>query len=132
MIAFVIGTKAELIKCMPVMKELEKRGIGYYFVHTGQHSIIDFVKDFKTKEPDVVLYQPPKLSSRFMVKTHKAVFWGSTLIPKIRNVLNKVNPTHVLYHGDTLSTACAAIASSNLLGKKSWKKCSFRSRSSLL
>jgi UDP-N-acetylglucosamine 2-epimerase (non-hydrolysing) len=121
MITFILGTKAELIKCMPVMKELEKRKINYYLIHTGQHSIIDLVKDFGVKEPDKILYQPPKFSSRFMVKTHKALFWGTTLITRIRKVLNQIKPSFVLYHGDTLSTACAAIASSNFLGKKEWK-----------
>jgi UDP-N-acetylglucosamine 2-epimerase (non-hydrolysing) len=121
MIAFIIGTKAELIKCMPIMKELEKRKIDYYFIHTGQHSIIDLVRDFGIKEPDIILYQPPKFSSRFMVKTHKAIFWGLTLVTKIRKVINQIKPSFVLYHGDTLSTACAAIASSNFLGNKQWK-----------
>jgi UDP-N-acetylglucosamine 2-epimerase (non-hydrolysing) len=121
MIAFVLGTKAELIKCMPVMKELEKRKIDYYLIHTGQHSIIDLVKDFSVKEPDIILYKPPKFSSRFMVKTHKAFFWGLILIAKIRKALNRIKPSFVLYHGDTLSTACAAIASSNLFGNKQWK-----------
>jgi len=121
MIVFILGTKAELIKCMPIMKELEKRKIDYFFIHTGQHSIIDLIRDFQIKKPDIVLYQPPKISSRFMVKMHKAVFWGSALIPKIRKVLNKICPSFVLYHGDTLSTACAAIASSSFLGKKNWK-----------
>jgi UDP-N-acetylglucosamine 2-epimerase len=122
MITFILGTKAELIKCMPVMKELEKRKINYYFIHTGQHSIIDLVRDFEVKEPDIILYQPPRFSSRFMVKTHKAIFWGLNLIPKIRRLLNKIQPDYVLYHGDTLSTAAAAIGSSKLLNPfKEWK-----------
>jgi UDP-N-acetylglucosamine 2-epimerase (non-hydrolysing) len=120
-ICIILGTKAELIKCIPVIKELDKRKIDYYFIHTGQHSIIDLVKDFEVKGPDIILYQPPKFSSRFMVKTHKAIFWGLTLIPKIRKVINQIKPSFVLYHGDTLSTACAAIASSNFLGNKEWK-----------
>ena len=121
MMTFILGTKAELIKTMPVMKELERRKIRYYFIHTGQHSISTLLKDFGLKEPDVILYTPPELSSRFMVRTHKAIFWGWNIIPKIRKILNKTNPTYVLYHGDTLSTCCATIASSSLLGKKNWK-----------
>lgn len=121
MIAFVLGTKAELIKCMSLMKELEKRGIDYYFIHTGQHSISDLIKDFEIKFPDEVLYTPPRTSSRFMVKSHKAFFWGVAIMPKIRSLLNKIQPNYVLYHGDTLSTACAAIASSDFFGKKKWK-----------
>jgi UDP-N-acetylglucosamine 2-epimerase (non-hydrolysing) len=121
MIALVIGTKAELIKCIPVIKELEKRKIEYNLIHTGQHSLSDLVNDFEIRDPDIVLYEPPKTSSRFMTKTHKAIFWGATLIKKIRIVLNKLQPKYVLFHGDTLTTASAAIASSNFLGRKSWK-----------
>ena len=122
MIALVLGTKAELIKCMPVMKELEKGGVNYYFIHTGQHTIIDLVKDFEVKEPDIVLYEPPKLSSRFMVKTHKAIFWALPLIFKIRSTIRKLNPEYVLYHGDTLTTSAAAVATSKLLNPfKKWK-----------
>jgi len=121
MITFIVGTKAELIKCVPVMKEFEKRNINYYFIHTGQHSLSDLTNDFGIRNPDIMLYNPPKTSSRFMTKTHKAIFWGTTLIKKIRVVLNRLKPRYVLFHGDTLTTASAAIASSNILGKKSWK-----------
>jgi len=41
-IAIIIGTNAELIKCMPIMLELKKRGEDYWFIHTGQHSLKDF------------------------------------------------------------------------------------------
>ncbi|MEM7821758.1 MAG: UDP-N-acetylglucosamine 2-epimerase, partial [Candidatus Aenigmatarchaeota archaeon] len=122
MITFILGTKAELIKTMPVMKELEKRGIDYYFIHTGQHTIMDLVKDFEIKNPDMILYKPPELSSRFMVKTHKAIFWGLNGIPKILREIRKIGPSFVCYHGDTLSTTMASIASSRALNKnKKWK-----------
>jgi len=121
MIALIIGTKAELIKTFPVIKELEKRNIEYFYIHTGQHNVLNLVKEFEIKSPDIVLYEPPKLSSRFMVKTHKAIFWASGLIFKIRKVLNELKPNYVLYHGDTLTTMSAAIASSNILGNKKWK-----------
>ncbi|HKZ49713.1 MAG TPA: UDP-N-acetylglucosamine 2-epimerase [Candidatus Nanoarchaeia archaeon] len=111
MIAIVLGTKAELIKTMPVMKELDKRKIPYSFIHTGQHSLGELLEDFKLKKPDVVLYEPPKLSSRFMVKTHKAIFWGMSLVPKIISALRKLKPKYVIYHGDTMSASAAAVAS---------------------
>jgi UDP-N-acetylglucosamine 2-epimerase (non-hydrolysing) len=120
MIAIILGTKAELIKTMPVMKELDRRRIPYKFIHTGQHSLGELCDDFGIRKPDIVLYEPPKLSSRFMVKTHKAIFWGLTLTLKIRHALNKLRPEFILYHGDTLSTAAAAIASSNLFQSNKW------------
>ena len=32
-----LGTKAEMIKAAPVIKELEKRGFSYRLIETGQH-----------------------------------------------------------------------------------------------
>jgi len=111
MIAIVLGTKAELIKTMPVMKELDKRKIKYWFIHTGQHSLGDILKDFALRKPDFVLYEPPKQSSRFMVRLNKALLFWFVLIPKIWQLLTKLRPKYAIYHGDTLSAAAAAIAS---------------------
>ena len=111
MIAIVLGTKAELIKTMPVMKELDERKIPYWFIHTGQHPLSDVLKDFGLKLPDFVLYEPPKLSSRFMVKLNKALLFWFVLIPKIWQLLMRLRPEYVIYHGDTLSAAAAAVAS---------------------
>jgi len=36
-IVVVVGTRPEIIKMAPVIKELEKRGVEYTFVNTGQH-----------------------------------------------------------------------------------------------
>ena len=36
-IAVVVGTRPEIIKMAPVVKELERRGIDFVFIHTGQH-----------------------------------------------------------------------------------------------
>jgi len=120
-IAFVIGTRAELIKTFPVMLEFERKKIPYYFIHTGQHSLGDFCEKFGVKKPDVVLTEEPKTSSKFNAKNSKAIFWVSGLIAKIRRELKKLKKLkYVLYHGDTMTTLSAAIGSSKLmnLGKK--------------
>ncbi len=117
-IAFVIGTRAELIKTFPVMLELKKRKIPYYFIHTGQHSLGDFCEKFGVKKPDAVLTEEPKESSKFNAKNSKAAFWIVGLISKIKRELRKLkNLRYVLYHGDTISTISAAIGSSKLLNK---------------
>jgi len=36
-IAIIIGTRPEIIKMAPVIDEIEKRGIDYVLIHTGQH-----------------------------------------------------------------------------------------------
>ena len=115
-IAIVIGTRAELIKMFPVMLELQRRKVSYFFIHTGQHSLGDLCDVFSVKRPDVVLTKEPKKSSKFNSRQGKAIVWNLKLIGKIRRELKKLKGLkYVLYHGDTMTTASAAIASSRLL-----------------
>jgi len=114
-VAIILGTRAELIKTFPVMLELQKRKISYYFIHTGQHSLRDLCEKFKVNKPNIILSKEPKTSSKFNTKSTKAIFWNLGLIFKIKNELNKLKGLkYVLYHGDTMTTATAAFASSKL------------------
>ncbi len=124
MIAIIIGTRAELIKTFPVMLELEKRDIEYTFIHTGQHDLGDLVKTFGVKEPDVVLTPPPRgKTTKFWGRVSKAIAWNLEIVPRIRNeIKRRQDLKFVLYHGDTMSTAAASVASSELLNPgKSFK-----------
>ena len=122
-IAIVIGTKAELIKCMPIILELEKQKKSYFFIHTGQHPLVETCKEFGIKKPDFVLSEEPKKSTKFWSKiNNNSIFWFIKMIFKIRKIIRKVNPKYVIYHGDTMSTAAASIASSKIFNpNKNWK-----------
>ena len=122
-IVIVIGTKAELIKCMPIMLELQSQKKDYWFIHTGQHSLKDFCEKFKIKRPDFVLSPAPKKSSKFMSKiTLGTFFWNIKTMLTIRNIIHRIKPKYVLYHGDTMNTAMAVGASSWVLNPlKKWK-----------
>ena len=122
-LAIIAGTKAEVIKLAPVLIELERRGAEYYFLHTGQHNISSILYELEVPSPSHVLYTPPKFSSRFMLKTHKALLWSWKAVFKLRKIISQLSPDFVLYHGDTLSTSLAAISSSNVLGMKKWQTC---------
>jgi UDP-N-acetylglucosamine 2-epimerase (non-hydrolysing) len=103
------------------MLELQKRNIPYYFIHTGQHNLGDFCELFNVKRPDVVLTEEPKKSSKFHAKVGKAIFWNLGLLLKIKKELKKIpGLKYVIYHGDTMTTATAAMASSKIMnpGKK--------------
>lgn len=122
-IAIVIGTKAELIKCMPIMLELQKRKRDYWFIHTGQHSLKGACEEFGIKKPDFILSKEPKISTKFWSKINaKSLIWFLTIIPKIRRLIKRIKPKYVIYHGDTMNTIAASIASSKLLNpKKRWE-----------
>jgi len=122
-IAIVIGTKAELIKCMPVMKELQNQKYDYWFISTGQHPLKKSCQEFRVKEPDFILSKEPELSTKFWSKINKmSMFWAIAMIFKVKKKVHKIKPKYVIYHGDTMSTAAASIGSSNILNwKKPWK-----------
>ncbi len=122
-IAIVIGTKAELIKCMPIMLELQKQNKEYFFIHTGQHALGKACEEFNIKKPDFILSKEPEISTKFWSKINRISFlWFFLIIPKIRKSIRKIKPEYVVYHGDTMSTAAASIASSKILNpKRAWK-----------
>jgi len=36
-LSIILGTRPEIIKMSPVIRECEKRGLDYFILHTGQH-----------------------------------------------------------------------------------------------
>jgi UDP-N-acetylglucosamine 2-epimerase len=122
-IAIVIGTKAELIKCMPIMKELQAQKKDYWFIHTGQHPLGKSCKEFNIKTPDFILSEEPKKSTKFWSKVNKfSLVWFFKMIFLVRKKIKEINPKYIIYHGDTMSTAAASIGASRFLNKKKkWK-----------
>lgn len=122
-IAIIIGTKAELIKCMPIMLELQKQRKDYWFIHTGQHPLEKTCEEFGVKKPDFILSKEPKISTKFWSKINRiSIFWFLFMIFRIKKLIRKLSPKYVIYHGDTMSTAAASIASSKFLNSnKNWK-----------
>ena len=46
MISVVLGTRPEIVKMAPIIKELKKRDIDYFVIHTGQHYSYNLNKVF--------------------------------------------------------------------------------------
>jgi UDP-N-acetylglucosamine 2-epimerase len=115
-IAIILGTRAELIKTFPVMLEFQKRKIPYYFIHTGQHNLQNLCEMFGVKKPDVTLTKESNKSSKFNSNQFKAIRWNIDLLFRIRKELKRMGDLDfVLYHGDTMTTATASIATSRIL-----------------
>jgi len=114
-IAIILGTRAELIKTFPIMIELQKSKMPYYFIHTGQHNLEDLCEKFGVKNPDISLFKKYIGSSRFNSKIIKAILWNLQLFFRIKKELKKLKSLeYVLYHGDTMTTFTASLASSKL------------------
>lgn len=113
-VAIVFGTRPEIIKIDPVIKELEKKQIETVLIHTGQHNLQSLFKDLKIKQPDYLLDLPPKSAGKFKGSLFKgignAAYWSLLIVKKIRRILKKVEPDVLLYQGDTLAIASASIA----------------------
>ena len=57
MLHVIIGTRAQIIKMAPVMKELEERGIDYNFIFLAQHkeTMYEIFSQFGIKNPNIVI-----------------------------------------------------------------------------
>ena len=109
MIHIILGTKAQLIKMAPVMRELEKRDAPYRFIFTGQHyQTIDWLLDnFGIREPDVFLnYKAIDVTG---VMQMAKWLWHCWYEAKRReDEIFAPGDGWVLVHGDTISTLFGA------------------------
>ncbi len=110
-IAIVLGTRPEIIKMSPVMRELEKRSADFFILHTGQHYSYNMDKAFleQLNLPD------PEYNLEVGSGTHGEQT-GRMLIG-IEKVLMEEKPNMVLVEGDTNSVLAGALAASKLLIK---------------
>jgi UDP-N-acetylglucosamine 2-epimerase (non-hydrolysing) len=119
MIHIFIGTKAQLIKMAPIMRELKFRKIKYNFIFSGQHqdTIDELLQNFQLDPPDFTLYTGKDVTSPF-----QAIIWGiKTVIHafKHRQTLWQGDKAGVvLNHGDTFSTLLGSLLA-KLHGHKS-------------
>ncbi|MFH1106624.1 MAG: UDP-N-acetylglucosamine 2-epimerase [Candidatus Micrarchaeota archaeon] len=100
-VAFVLGTRAEAIKILPLVRELERRGRAYKVVSTGQHDLAEF--GFARF---VELRRPRGVSGTFRSPVEGFLF-SVSLVPRIRSL---VKGCIVVVQGDTMSTAAGALA----------------------
>ena len=107
-IAIILGTRPEIIKMSPVIKECEKLRVGYFILHTGQHYSYNLDKIFFE---DLEL-PAPKYNLDVGSGTH-AEETGKMLIG-IEKILNEENPDVILVEGDTNTVLAGALAATKL------------------
>ncbi len=110
MIHVFIGTKAQLIKMAPIMRELQCRNIEYNFIFSGQHqeTIQEIRENFGVKEPDYVLHRGKDITSIFKMAYWLIKISLIALFNKKKLWCEDVSGV-VLNHGDTFSTLAGSI-----------------------
>ncbi len=107
-ISIILGTRPEIIKMSPVIKECELRGMDYFVLHTGQHYSYSMDKVFfeQLNLPD----------ARYNLEVGSGLHGGQTgrMMAGIESVLMKEKPDAVLVQGDTNTVLAGALAASKL------------------
>ena len=106
--AVILGTRPEIIKMCPVVRELERRKADYVIIHTGQHYSFNMDKVFfeQLKLP-AAKYNLEVGSSNHGEQTAK-------ILSGIEKVLLAEKPDVVLVQGDTNTVLAGALAAAKL------------------
>ena len=106
--AVILGTRPEITKMSPVIRELEKRRLEFFILHTGQHYTYNMDKVFIEQ-----LKLPPARHNLEVGSSSHAEQTGKILVG-VEKVLQEESPDIVLVEGDTNTTLAAALASVKL------------------
>jgi UDP-N-acetylglucosamine 2-epimerase (non-hydrolysing) len=123
-VAVVVGTRPEIIKMGPVIRELMSRDIETVLIHTNQHYSAEMDQIFFTE------LNLPAPKYNLNVTTDPQPNQIGTIINKIDPVLQKETPSFLLVQGDTNSVVAAAMAAEKLgiqighveAGLRSWDR----------
>ena len=107
-IAFIVGTRPEIIKMSPLIDEVKKKDLNYILIHTGQHYDKEMSQQFFT---DLELTQPD-----YNIGVGSSTHGKQTavMLTGIEEILLKEKPDIILVEGDTNAVMAGAIASSKL------------------
>ena len=106
--AVILGTRPEIIKMAPVIRELEKRRADYFVLHTGQHYSYSLDRVFFEQ-----LELPPP---RYNLEAGSGAHGEETakMLAGIEPKLTEEKPAVVLVEGDTNSVLAGALAAAKL------------------
>ena len=107
-----LGTKAEMIKVAPVIKELENRGVPFRLIETGQHGayLNELREEFQIREPDVRLGKEKDVDNFFEAfKWFGGLIWILANRKRVREQIFSTPSGICLIHGDTPSTLIGAL-----------------------
>ncbi|MGD0954378.1 MAG: UDP-N-acetylglucosamine 2-epimerase (non-hydrolyzing) [Methanotrichaceae archaeon] len=107
-IAVVLGTRPEIIKMAPVIRECQRRSLDYFVLHTGQHY---------SYEMDRVFFEQLELPQpRYNLDVGSGSHAEQTgkIMSGVEKILIEEKPDVVLVQGDTNTVMAGALAASKL------------------
>ena len=107
-VAIILGTRPEIIKMAPIIRELTKQHISFFILHTGQHY---------SYAVDRVFFEELELSNpkyNLEVGSGSQAAQTAKILVGVEKVLQKENPELVLVQGDTNSTVGGVMATAKL------------------
>ena len=107
-LSIILGTRPEIIKMSPIIRECERRGLDYFILHTGQHYSYNMDEVFFGQ----LELPAPKYNLDIGSGSH-AQETGKMLIG-IERILLREKPDIVLVEGDTNTVLAGALAASKL------------------
>lgn len=107
-VAIILGTRPEIIKMSPIIREYERRGDGYFILHTGQHYSYSMDRIFFEQ-----LHLP---DARHNLNVGSGLQGEQTgkMLREIERVLIDEKPRAVLVQGDTNTVLAGALAAVKL------------------
>ncbi len=103
-----MGTRPQIIKSAPIVKEASKQGLSMQIIHTGQHY------DYALSQLFFEELSPPKPFANLNVGSGSQVFQTAEMMMRLEKLLVAEKPSIVLVPGDTNSALAAALASAKL------------------
>jgi len=107
-IAIILGTRPEIIKMAPIIRECERRALDYFVLHTGQHY---------SHQMDSIFFEQLELpAARYSLDVGSASHAEQTgrIMAGVEKVLMDERPDVVLVQGDTNTVLAGALAASKL------------------
>lgn len=107
-ISIVLGTRPEIIKLSPVIRECQRLDLDFFILHTGQHYSYDMDKIFFEQ------LQLPDARYNLEVGSGSHAEQTGKMLAGIEKVLVKERPDAVLVEGDTNTVLAGALAAAKL------------------
>ena len=107
-IAIVLGTRPEIIKMSPIIRECERLGLDYFILHSGQHYSYNL---------DRVFFEQLRLpEAKYNLEVGSGTHAEQTgkILVGVEKVLSEEKPDVVLVEGDTNTVLSGALAAAKM------------------